>query len=331
MSELLKTSSIDFFYNDIWTPEEHWGFHSSSGVTGETRTPGLFPHSITIAPIRSSFNSDAQIVGLLAGIAPWDLYLSRLLPEGVNGVYAVLSNSCAQVVTYKINGPQAIYMGQGDLHDGKFDNVKETLSFTGFGLSTEASRRAGQCDYFLALYASDEYRADYEDKRVELFAVILASVFLATGVVFFFFAMYVQRRQQDVMTTALRTNQIVTSLFPANVRDRILKDAENQMDQQRTPQNGSSGHSTSQNLKTYMSDENEEAARRRSMNAEMSEEIETNIFGSKPIADLFPETTLMCKNCPWSLLFPGFEVVLTYNCSLRSCRPCWLHSMEFNA
>lgn len=304
VSELLKTSTIDFFYKNLWTTEEHWGFHSSSGVSGQhNRTPGTFPHSTTIAPIRASFDPDAEMVGLVAGIAPWDLYLSRLLPEGTNGVYAVLSNSCAQVVTYIINGPEAIFLGKGDLHDTNYDNLKETLSFTGFGLSTAASRRAGQCDYFLALYASDEYRSEYEDKNAELFAITLAAVFLATGIVFFVFAMYVQRRQQEVMTTALKTNKIVASLFPANVRDRILKDAEEQIEHQNqklSNANGLSGTSShgqtdphTQNLKKYLKDEKEEADRRSLVGSVESEEVNTNIFGSAPIADLFPETTLM--------------------------------------
>jgi hypothetical protein len=169
-----------------------------------------------------------------------------------------------------------------------------TLSFTGFGLSTEESRRAGQCDYFLALYASDEYRSEYEDKRAEIFAAILSSVFLLTGVAFCVFAIYVQRRQHKVMTTALRTNQIVASLFPANVRDRILKDAEEQIENDKD--HGKNNHSHPQNLKKYLSNEKEEAAKR--MAAEHSDHsdesgIDLNIFGSRPIADLFPETTLM--------------------------------------
>lgn len=315
VSELMKTSTVDFFYKDLWTQHEHWGFHSSSGVSGETTSVSHFAHSMTIAPVRASFDATADIVGLVAGIAPWDLYLSRLLPEGTNGVYAVLFNSCAQVVSFQINGPKAIYLGEGDLHDKAYDYLKETLSFTGFGLSTEASRRAGQCDYFLALYPSDEYRSDYEDKRAEFFTVILGSLFLAVGVSFLLFALYVQRRQHKVMTTALKTNQIVAGLFPANVRDRILKDAEDQIEDTRKESN-------SQNLKKYLSDEKQEASKRVvAVTSEGSDEsvADVNIFGSKPIADLFPETTLMVR-IRWSpaLSIPSYHLV-SYHVPLLGC------------
>ncbi|CAB9507971.1 Receptor-type guanylate cyclase gcy [Seminavis robusta] len=324
VSDLLKTSSIDFFYSGLMSLDDHWGYHSNSdasnhqemyqshtddatGTTSMHESPGAFPHSSTIAPVRASFEPNAPTVGFVLGIAPWDLYLSRLLPEGTNGVYAVLSNSCAQEVTYKINGPTAVYLGKGDLHEEKYNNLKQSLSFTGFGLSTEASRRAGQCDYSLSLYASDEYRSDYDDSKPAIFTAVLASVFVATGIVFFIFAAYVQQRQHKIMTTALRTNAIVASLFPANVRARILKDAEDQIqDDKNNNANGGNFNnnntqgkrnehrSDSQNLKSYLHEEQE--GRRsvlESVDDSDGDVIDTNIFGSKPIADLFPETTLM--------------------------------------
>lgn len=100
---------------------------------------------MSMAPVHRDFKTDKEIVGYVCGIAPWDLYLSRLLPVGVNGVYAVLANSCAQTVTYLINGPVAIYFGSGDLHQTAYESLKETLVFQGFGSSNEASRRVGQC------------------------------------------------------------------------------------------------------------------------------------------------------------------------------------------
>jgi hypothetical protein len=291
VSELLKTSSIDFFYQGLMTADQHWGFHASSDTGTQATTPGSFPHSITIAPIRETFAKDAPIVGFIAGIAPWDLYLSRLLPEGTNGVHAVLSNSCAQVATFKINGPTAVYLGEGDLHKTKYDDLKQTLSFTGFGLSTEASRRAGQCDYFLDLYPSEEYRREYDEKKPEIFTAILAIVFMVTGAVFLVFVLYVQRRQHQTMSTVSRTNAIVSSLFPANVRARILKDAEDAIER-----GGAAPTKDKQNLKSYLSDERGGSERHAALSAPVANDegvINTNIFGSKPIAVLFPEATLM--------------------------------------
>ena len=295
VSELLKTSSIDFFYKDLMTNEEHWGYHSSSSGANDATASGAFPHSSTIAPVRDSFDANASIVGFVAGTWPWDPIFSRLLPEGTNGVYAVLSNSCAQVVTYRISGPTAFFLGEGDLHETKYDYLKSSLSFTGFGISTEESRRVGQCDYFLDVFPSEEYRKDYDDNRPEVFTTVLAAVFVATGLVFLVFAVYVQRRQHLVMDTALKTNAIVASLFPANVRARIMKDAEETALDNKNKKN-ESGRSESQNLKGYLHKENLAASTVMGM-SEDSDGLSTNVFGSRPIADLFPATTIsMCSD-----------------------------------
>jgi class 3 adenylate cyclase len=81
------------------------------------------------------------------------------------------------------------------------------------------------------------------------------------------------------MATALRTNAIVSSLFPSNVRDRILKDAEEQVEREMNTK--SSFVHAKHRLKSFLEDEPDDARK------------STDAFSTKPIADLFPETTLM--------------------------------------
>jgi class 3 adenylate cyclase len=119
----------------------------------------------------------------------------------------------------------------------------------------------------------------YSSSRAEIFAAILAAVFITTGMVFFVYVQYVHRRQNKVMATALRTNAIVSSLFPSNVRDRILKEAEEQVE--REMKNTSPFVAAKHRLKSFLEDEPEDSREN------------ADVFSTKPIADLFPETTLM--------------------------------------
>ena len=72
---------------------------------------------------------------------------------------------------------------------------------------------------------------------------------------------FVQNRNNKVVDAAARSNAIVSSLFPSNVRDRLL--AENQ-----------ETDGKKSNTRTGKSDRND-------------------VYKSKPIADLFPETTVL--------------------------------------
>jgi hypothetical protein len=115
-------------YEGLFTESEHWQlhaqFHGAGDMVGHTARD--HPHTLIAAPVRRTIDTDADIVGILAAVIPWDLYLSRLLPNGIDGVYVVLENTCGQVVTYVINGPEAAYLGKGDLHQMRYDHLKQS-------------------------------------------------------------------------------------------------------------------------------------------------------------------------------------------------------------
>jgi class 3 adenylate cyclase len=135
-------------------------------------------------------------------------------------------------------------------------------------------------EYTMHMYPSTQFRANYSSSRPEVFTAILAAVFIATGIVFLVYVKFVQRRQNKVMATALRTNAIVSSLFPTAVRDRMMKEAEEQAERDARNKT-SSVVAAKHRLKNFLEDEPEEFGK------------EADPFSTKPIADLFPETTIM--------------------------------------
>lgn len=115
---------------------------------------------------------------------------------------------------------------------------------------------------------------------------------------------FVQRRQKKVMNTAKRTNAIVKSLFPANVRDRMMKDAEEQLDQKLAAKKKgvkTLGAAPKNQLKSFLSDDNKNKDGK-------GVDHDGNItFDSKPIADLFPKTTVMFGGTTNKLLCPAYS------------------------
>jgi hypothetical protein len=60
----------------------------------------------------------------------WQSYFTNVLPDGENGIVAILENDYGQAYTYMLYGREAVYIGQGDLHDMEFDHL---MVETGFG------------------------------------------------------------------------------------------------------------------------------------------------------------------------------------------------------
>jgi class 3 adenylate cyclase len=134
-------------------------------------------------------------------------------------------------------------------------------------------------EYTMFIYPSTHFRESYNSARPESFTSILTAVFVSTGIVFCIYVQYVQRRQNKIVATALRTNAIVSSLFPSNVRDRVMQEAEEQAE--RYMGNTTMFASANKRLKNFLEDGPGDSGK------------QDGIFLTKPIADLFPETTLM--------------------------------------
>jgi hypothetical protein len=83
----------------------------------------------------------------------------------------------------------------------------------------------------------------------------------------------VRRRNNKIVKSAIRSSAIVSSMFPSNVRGRLYKE---QDEKERYRSN---------NLKSYLRD---------SGGVVNGDDYKQS--NSKPLADLFPETTIMVSN-----------------------------------
>ena len=108
------------------TPQEHARMHNDLRSSSKS-----FPHSFFVYPVHDRVNDpSAPLVALAVGMASWDVALRHLLPVGVNGIFAVIRNSCGQEYTYEISGPDAIFQGDGDLHEAEYSAMKVSVDLS---------------------------------------------------------------------------------------------------------------------------------------------------------------------------------------------------------
>ena len=218
------------------------------------------------------------MVAFLSAFLRWGIFFTDVLPEHEQGLYVVLESTCGQTHTYEIFGHESVYLGEGNFHDTRYDeggSLVQEFEFTPFS-ALDKSGKHRFCHYYAKIYPSGEWRSQFFTSQPVTYAMGIVSCFLVTSIFFLMYDQLVQKRQTKVMESAKRTNAIVTSLFPDNVRDRLLQETSNDtVSADKDSQKRTSWAVTSNNPEQPLSSE--------------------RIFGSKPIADLFPETTIMCK------------------------------------
>jgi hypothetical protein len=231
-----------------------------------------------------------DIVGSITSLVTWSNLLTTPVPKNGNLVEVILENSCGQVYTYRVapQGSSLIYVGEGDLHNTKYDSMMRNTDFTTFKSLIEASSAStssvveaievNDCLYRFNVYPTSDLQNEYISNDPIIYATVVLCIFLYTSLIFLLYDYVVRRRQTKVMASAIRTNDIVTSLFPTNVRDRLYEAKTHHNEHQANTAVSSlvHGNMSKKHMQSFLLSSNQ-----------------ASVFGSEPIADLFPSATVI--------------------------------------
>eukprot|EP00522_Entomoneis_paludosa_P000310 CAMPEP_0172474274 /NCGR_PEP_ID=MMETSP1065-20121228/69275_1 /TAXON_ID=265537 /ORGANISM="Amphiprora paludosa, Strain CCMP125" /LENGTH=1243 /DNA_ID=CAMNT_0013232453 /DNA_START=67 /DNA_END=3798 /DNA_ORIENTATION=- len=289
-----EVQDLSLLAETVLKAEEHAKFHENILDTEGANTFD-HPHSQMYTPIFEEPNDDSsKVVGTINAIVAWDRYMTDLLPEGTRGVYCVVKNTCDQAYTYKLNGNQALFVGSGDLHETKYDGTEVILPFYDLKRPNETAKIWGHCLYSYHLYASQEFEDKYLDSSALPLTLVVASTFFFIVAVFFLYDWFLKRRNSKILDVAAKTSAIVSSLFPSNVRDRLLNNAAaNEKNAAPVEKNEEVGGKNRMKLKNFLQSEAEMDSLTDNNDTNSHDYAELHVYGSKPIADIFPETTIM--------------------------------------
>lgn len=250
------------------------------------------PHIYLLSPVYDTLLANRTAVGFLSALFRFDNFFINILPDTENGIIVVLDGSCGQTFTYMINGHSAEYIGPGNLRDYKYEHMRRDFAIAPFALLEETEDET-YCQYSARIYPSDEWGEKYFTNEPLTFAMTIAGCFFITSLVFILYDCAVQKRQQVVMESATKANNVVSSLFPSNVRDRLMD--EMQANQTKKALRGSFSRLVPPMQRSAC-------------------KTSENIFGSKPLADLYPSTTIMFADMAgfskWSCAPPAVALIV---------------------
>ena len=150
----------------------------------------IHPESILVQQIYDTFNpATRKVVAALVAVIPWDLFLNRVLHDGANGVVCVLKDTCGDEMTYILYGSQATFVGEGDLHDRKYDELEFVTEFAPFINFDDADDDMvdAHCEYSLHIYPSKDMEDQYHNNKPIFYSIAVVSVFFLTSLVFMFY------------------------------------------------------------------------------------------------------------------------------------------------
>ena len=287
-----KEFSAKADWRHIFTPR--WEYMVETGRTARSPSFDLnlwTPSSITdptnfyYQPIYSDFEENKTAVAFVSMAMRWKDHFDNILHEEAKGIIVVLKSTCDDLVSYEVNGAEATYLGEGDLHEHEFDALGVmaglTLAMNDILEGSTESEKGISCGYSLSVYPSKKLQANYTTDRPWYFAMVVVAIFGFTTLVFVLYDCLVQKRQETVMDSAVKTDAIVSQLFPEQFREQMMANAE-QEQSKLTKRTAFRSNNVKTRMSVFMG--GDESGMRRE---------EDDFAMSKPVADLFPNVTVL--------------------------------------
>jgi len=195
----------------------------------------LEPASDLYFPIRDNANSvdtdpsEYPPVGVFAVSFYWRDMIRDILPTSAIGILVVIESPCAASFTYRLDGPDTTLLGRGDLHDEKYNHMEfesqiaelgayriRDSAYTGPDIDDE------HCPIAFKIYPSEDTEATTQTNSPIIYSCVALLICLSSAVLFLWYDRYQDRRQKAVMESAQKNHAVVSSLFPASIRDKIV-------------------------------------------------------------------------------------------------------------
>ncbi|KAG7374984.1 PAS domain containing protein [Nitzschia inconspicua] len=268
-------------FQDICSTASTWFNHSELESNQDL-------YSLVVAPVWSNHGDRTNIVGHYFAAVKWSNFFENVLDSRNNDpILVVMESQCGdKAFSYLLEGANATLVSTNQdvhVHSKQFENMAHSADFAMFAYSNHDTSAVkdemgnvicSSTTFTITVYPTQTFEQNYTTKQPLYYTLVVLSIFLFTILTFCVFDWLVQRQQSIIMNTALRQNALVSSLFPKNIQKQLMEDMDAEAVKNKTGKAG---------LKSYL---NNEAT-------ELEEEQLEDGTKSKPIADLFPETTIM--------------------------------------
>lgn len=228
--------------------------------------------------------SNEDVVALLMADMDW-LPLFALSSEAkAPPVHVIVDEGCERKFTIQVSGSKAEFMGFDDFHDRELDAYRRSFPFSN---ALQSVHEAGPgCSYQVHIYPTREFLEAYDTDYPVSTASMVFGAFLTMSFIFYLYDFAVNRRQQRLVQAASRSENILSVLYPKNIRDRLFGVDGSRMspdmdDTLETSKDGGSSEmmkASKYQLKSFL--------------GSTSMAPGNAGFDSKPIADLFLDTTV---------------------------------------
>lgn len=239
--------------------------------------------SILVQPIfdtvMNNGKAERKVVGILWCLIDWLAYFHNIIADADAELMAVVKSTDGDAATYQINGLEAKFLGEGDLHDTEFDDLEIWSEFATLeddeDLDLPDELRVPSLS--VHLYPTENLRQSFKTWNSYIYTLGVIAIFMFTSGVFVIFDYTVRRQQAKVMERIIRQDKIVADLIPEAIRDRLYGNDDDEDEDDNTATRAKKVKTVQNGFPDVL---------------DPNDFTNPEIFNQPPIADLFPSATI---------------------------------------
>mmetsp|Transcript_21694 Transcript_21694/g.53584 ORF Transcript_21694/g.53584 Transcript_21694/m.53584 type:complete len:1189 (-) Transcript_21694:77-3643(-) len=243
------------------------------------------PHSLFLTPVFKD-STYQEVVAILNSDVSWLPIFARGSDEDIPPVDVVIDEGCQRKITIRVTAQKTDFIGFEDFHDSAYDDFEVAFPFAP---NVPSHHLAGaNCSYTIRVFPTQEFWDAYHTRTPGSTAGVIASAFFFIGIVFYLYDAAVHFRQKRILKVAAQSEKILSVLYPKTIRDRLFGiEEKKERELKRAPTT----------KRKQMKEDLIKASRYqlkhfiKSSPSNHSDSLEG--FGSKPIADLFLNATVL--------------------------------------
>jgi CHASE domain len=163
------------------------------------------------------------VIGFLSGYLPWKYFFDNVLPDGQEDTLLVVQ-SCSTSSTFLIKGPEALFVGNGDLHDPRYSHMRKTASFIQADDDEALNPMAKvQCHHIVHVFPTAAMEEAYKTSTPMSYAIIIVAIFSFSAIMFLLYDFFVTSRQNRTERQADKSHAIVQDMFPGDMASRLFE------------------------------------------------------------------------------------------------------------
>jgi hypothetical protein len=150
---------------------------------------------------------------------PWTSFTNNAFPESEVGIVCVFKNSMDQEFTIRVDGKESVFLGMGDYHDSKYDQMAVTSP-----LFSPTTSNTSTIQHSITVYPSKLLEPRYLTAKPAIYASVVFIAFTFAFFIFIGYDCFVEEKKRKITSTADNAQAVVDSLFPETVGKRLMEE-----------------------------------------------------------------------------------------------------------